>query len=241
MFKSLCVTFLAFSSLALADDFPLPKEINPTDYLVFFNIRRALMDHRHVLEGNVDSTAAEKARTYEDLQRHIILEKKGATTPETLYEAQMVYAIAVADYEQAQHQLDFNRAENDLLEVRIAFSTGEPEDVRRLYPIYKRQWDADCRIKETEFKMAQAKATFHELRAQMIRKLMPSGAATLAEYQRAEVKTVQASNFQKAKQSIWHDCDKGLPTLEELVKLQEQEVAPPTPPKLPGVRRLPPR
>lgn len=229
MFKSLCVILLAVFSSAWGDDSTLPKEINPIDYLTYFNIRRAFVEHRHVLEANVSSAAAEKVRTHDDYQRHVKLYEKGAVTEESLNEARMTYDIAVADYEQSLHRLDFNRAESDILEVRIAFATGEPEDVRRIYPHYKHQWEADCRVKETELAAAKAHAKFEQSRLTMYRKLLPTQAVTQSQYEVAEVRATQATNLQKARQIIVEDCDKGLPTLEQLVKLQEAEPNRPPP------------
>ncbi len=225
MKKSSCVIFLAFSHFLFAVEPQLPRESSATDYLALFNVRRSLRTERHQLEADLNTAAAEKVRAFDDATRAHKLALKGAVNDEEDRQYRMRSEVADQVFERSQQALDFNQAGIDLVEVRMTFAKGEPHDVRRLFPITQRQWEVDCRIKSIAVTEAQARVSFTEYRMKNLKKLTPSKVVTQQEYQRSETDYIRDANDLKARQAAFESCDKDLPTLEELEKLQAAGLA----------------
>jgi len=242
MNKSVCVmfslVFCFFSSLILAQENELPSEINPADYLLFYDLRKHLVDRRNVLEGDLNTAAANRVRAADLYARGLKLFEKGAITLEEKEERRMKSEVANGEFQVVLGELDRNQVDVDLLMVRIAFAAGEPMDVRRLYPVYERQWAVECRLKKDELDISKARETFSEYQLLTYKKLLPTHAVSVEEFQEIETKYIFASNRRKAKQIIFENCEKDLPTLEELLKLQAhgQQPGPIPPISLPGRR-----
>jgi len=242
MNKFVCVlfslAFCFFSPLVMAQDGELPSEINPADYLLFFDVRKHLVDKRRVFEGDLNTAAANRVRAADEYARGLKLFEKGAVTQEEKELRRMKSEIANVEFQVVLDELDRNQVEIDLLMVRIAFAAGEPMDVRRLYPVYERQWEVECRLKKDELEISKARENFSEYQLLTYKKLLPTHAVSLEEYQDIETKYIYDSNRRKAKQIVFETCDKDLPSLEELLKLQAHGQSPgPIPPlSLPGLR-----